>query len=527
MDDRHAASFCRLGVMTSQRHVTMPCTGTMQTTTMPAWHLAGMICQPSNTQLQQAWTLQQAQQMPTAFLPIACKCSTTGGGPQEWIPLPQSPIALAARGHTSHTPAATHPTNQQGLPTVRINPHSTPMLSSGMPAGSSDTRMAGTAAAGGVAYVSPIKTGIPKAIPTSPFSAHNNQDFPPTDHAYNLSSFHLQDRASYNDALPHVPSRDSSLGSGGIPAHIYEGIVPDLRYGSGHSLNLSSSGPPSRGRRSGLSAASSLEHVREAGDPITNDDLDGALESTDMDLTMARDPPCSYPFVHHPYPDPVGTHSTRGTHPAMPTHSAMNTHSQPQAHLLSTAFGTLAMDEAHVPMDMAIDDAPFWGTSYNAPAQYAGHAGPLGSALDLEMLHNAGYNPEDLMHDASYNLGKASEARRMRLMAEGPKPRQSRLPPSPSSIMDQRFSGGSAPFSGGSTHFSGGSAQFSGRSRLSREGRGGSPAPNTAAYGSLWTSPTPTQTPDFPQYYLPSNLVSLPPAIPVCAANDSASGPLC
>ena len=128
----------------------------------------------------------------------------------------------------------------------------------------------------------------------------------------------------------------------------------------------------------------------------------------------------------------------------------------------------------------------------------------LSPALDVEMLHSMGYNLEDLMDDGGYSLGRAAETRRMRLVAEGPKPRQARMPLSPRSMVDHRFSGGTV---------SGGSTQHSGRSRLSVEARAFGSGPAAAADGSsFWSRPTSVSSPlDSHQFFLPSNLVPPPP----------------
>ena len=124
---------------------------------------------------------------------------------------------------------------------------------------------------------------------------------------------------------------------------------------------------------------------------------------------------------------------------------------------------------------------------------------PYSPALDVDMLRSMGYVPQDVMDDGGYSLGKVSGARRARTMAEGPKPRQGRLPPSPRSIMDQRFSSGTV--SGGSSHHS--------RTRFSREARSSATAAATAAESSLWSRAASTPAPqDSPQYFLPTNLVS-------------------
>ena len=212
------------------------------------------------------------------------------------------------------------------------------------------------------------------------------------------------------------------------------------------------------------------------------------------------------------------------SHSSSPASMFPNTTSQPPSR---THSGYTDIQQQYV--SHAALTTPY--TMANDPSQ-AGHAGggyegnevnqgerALSPALDVEMLRSMGYKLGDLMDDGGYSLGKIAETRRMRLMAEGPKPRQNRTPPSPRSIMDHRFSGGTV--SGGqSTH-------HSGRSRLSVEARAvGSAAAAAAGDSSLWSRPAPVSSPlDTHQYFLPRNLVSPPPPPPTshapCVTHDS------
>lgn len=61
----------------------------------------------------------------------------------------------------------------------------------------------------------------------------------------------------------------------------------------------------------------------------------------------------------------------------------------------------------------------------------------LNAAAEMRIM---GWNLEDLMDDEVYSLSKAAEARRMRVMAKGPKPLSEQIYPSPFSILDHCFS---------------------------------------------------------------------------------------
>ena len=141
---------------------------------------------------------------------------------------------------------------------------------------------------------------------------------------------------------------------------------------------------------------------------------------------------------------------------------------------------------------------------------------PYSPALDVEMLRSMGNVPQDVMDDGGYSLGKVSGPRRARMMAEGPKPMQGRLPPFPRSIMDQRFSSGTV---------SGGSFHHSSRTRFSREARSSAMTAATAAESSPWSCPASTPAPlDSRQYFLPTNLMSsASPLLPLSASRSPLS----
>ncbi|KAK9832981.1 hypothetical protein WJX74_003342 [Apatococcus lobatus] len=508
-------------------------------------------------------------------------------------------------------------TDQFNIPTVRINPHSQPLQSS-----SSQTAAVPTGAAGhsdmphqaASAAGSGIQTThLPNPHMSSAFSAYNPyQALPQRSEIRAQSSYRQASQAlpagnpyqQYENAasMAVAPSLESSLGSGVIPAYFdppAEGL-PDLPVGPALDAHtgrfLTSNGnfsTRSSGNISGHSVQSgsnSLENMRAAAKTDH-----GPNEAPDADMTMVHDAPCAPPSTHHNGTTAVGTHSAPpsathiGQNGSQFGHSAVGVGAKPPANLLSTAFGSLAVDSGSMPMDTGIAEdinqhqcnliqpteprsgppswtfssggsvAAFGGSRFSSGSDLAQHSTSspasflqkpvsqnqsltlgefnqsqqlhkqflsnasahshrndpsregypahehqedgasligraLSPALDVEMLRSIRLNLDDLMDDGGYSWARAAEARRMRLVAEGPKPRQTRMPLSPRSIAGHGFSAGTA--SGGT--FSGGSAHNSGRSRLSMGAQ--------ADGSSLWSRPVVSSPLDSPQYFLPSNL---------------------
>ncbi|KAK9864635.1 hypothetical protein WJX84_012064 [Apatococcus fuscideae] len=316
---------------------------------------------------------------------------------------PLSTVAhvLAATGHTSPPDTANlfgHSMNTSHAPTLQTpGPHVTGSTSLfGPPSGA-----AATAAA--------IRPGTPDPRNRTPFSAYgldqgDPQDIsmsePPPHHPFPGQTPHLMaapgaSSEGYDLTIAAAASLDSSLGSGFIPAYFdTQGTgMPDLPAGSGLDMRngrfLTSNGffSARSSQRSAISRDSSFEHGR-GEQPDMGDACD-----TDMGMGLSSSPSGDGRAPQQGDAYPVGG----------------------QASNQQVGMG-------------------FRG------AEPTGR--PYSPALDVDMLRSMGYVPQDVMDDGGYSLGKVSGARRARTMAEGPKPRQGRLPPSPRSIMDQRFSSG-------------------------------------------------------------------------------------